>query len=390
MKDSLLSLFPAAEYERRLERIVAQMHERGIDALILTSDENTYYFSGLRSIVWCSKVSTPGVMVITDDGSTAIATAKGGVETAKATASVEDIRCYGTDEYPSYAKAIVSLLAEKGKLQGRVGMEFGTGHKMHLNYDMTQQLFHELRGAEMIDAAEILWKVRSIKSPLEIAALRKACEINTMGIERGFDQVYSGTTELELNAMIMEEYYRLGAEFSLTLGVRAGADRYSQGNCPPSRRPIREGEIILVDGGPSYDGYVSDIIREAVIGKPTEYQQEMFDVAREACYRGIEAMKPGRPIREVVKVVDDFMDNSKFAEVNVYRHWCGHSIGVGVHEYPMLDSSTDTELAPGMVFAIEPYIFQQNVGSLGIEENLVITEHGAELLTPSNSELRRL
>ena len=62
MKDSLLSLFPAAEYERRLERIVAQMHERGIDALILTSDENTYYFSGLRSIVWCSKVSTPGVM----------------------------------------------------------------------------------------------------------------------------------------------------------------------------------------------------------------------------------------------------------------------------------------------------------------------------------------
>ena len=172
--------------------------------------------------------------------------------------------------------------------------------------------------------------------------------------------------------------------------MRAGADRYSQGNCPPSRRPIREGEIILVDGGPSYDGYVSDIIREAVIGKPTEYQQEMFDVAREACYRGIEAMKPGRPIREVVKVVDDFMDNSKFAEVNVYRHWCGHSIGVGVHEYPMLDSSTDTELAPGMVFAIEPYIFQQNVGSLGIEENLVITEHGAELLTPSNSELRRL
>ena len=390
MRDSLLSLFPAAEYEQRLEKIVAQMHAHGMDALILTSDENTYYFSGFRSIVWCSKVSTPGVLVITDDGSAAIATTKGGAETVRVTSAVEDIRCYGTEEYPTYAKAIVSLLAEKGKLQGRVGMEFGTGHKMHLNYDMTQDLFHELRGAAMVDAAEILWNVRSIKSPLEIAAIRKACDINIKAMERGFDQVRTGTTEQELNSMIMEEYYRLGAESSLALGIRAGAERYSQGNCPPSRRPIQEGEIILVDGGPCYDGYVSDIIREAVIGRPTEYQQEMFDVAREACYRGIEAMKPGRPIHEVVKVVDDFMDGSKFAEINVYRHWCGHSIGVGVHEYPMLDSSTCTELVPGMVFSIEPYIFQENVGSLGIEENVLITERGAELLTPSNSELRRL
>ena len=120
MRDSLLSLFPAAEYERRLEKIVAQMHAHGMDALILTSDENTYYFSGFRSIVWCSKVSTPGVLVITDDGSAAIATTKGGAETVRVTSAVEDIRCYGTEEYPTYAKAIVSLLAEKGKLQGRV------------------------------------------------------------------------------------------------------------------------------------------------------------------------------------------------------------------------------------------------------------------------------
>lgn len=390
MRDSLLSLFPAAEYEARLAKIVEQMHKNGVGALILTSDENTYYFSGFRSIVWCSKVSTPGVLVITDDGSTAIATTKGGAETVRVTSSVEDIRRFGTAEYPTYAQAIVSLLAEKDKLNGRVGMEFGTGHKIHLNYDMTQQLFAALKDATLVDAADMLWAVRSIKSPLEIQAIRKACDINCKGIERGFDRLRAGYTELELNSMIMEEYYRLGAESSLTLGIRAGAERYSQGNCPPSRRPIQPGEIILVDGGPSYDGYVSDIIREAVIGKPTDYQQEMFDVAREACYRGIDAMKPGTPIDQVVKVVDDFMDNSKFAEINVYKHWCGHSIGVGVHEYPMLDSDTHILLKPGMVFSIEPYIFQDNVGSLGIEENVLITETGAEILTPSDSHLRRL
>jgi len=347
MRESLLSLFPVSEYENRLTRVVNEMQKRGVDALILTSDENTFYFSGFRSIVWCSKVSTPGVLVITDDGSMCIATTKGGSETARVTSCVEDIRRYGTEEYPTYAKAICSLLEEKGKLKGgKIGMEFGTGHKMHLNYDLTRELFNELKDAEMVDAAQLIWAVRSIKSPLEIAKLRKACDINIKGIERGFDRLREGNTELELNSMIMEEYFRLGADSSLTLGIRAGAERYSQGNCPPSYRPIREGEVILVDGGPSFDGYVSDIIREAVIGKPTDYQQEMFDVARDACYIGIDAMKPGTPINEVVKAVDDFMDRSKFAEINVYKGWCGHSIGCGVHEFPMLDSPPPSSFSP--------------------------------------------
>jgi Xaa-Pro aminopeptidase len=201
------------------------------------------------------------------------------------------------------------------------------------------------------------------------------------------DSVYEGITEDELYRIIAQEYFKLGAQQTLRLGIRAGVERYSQANCPPSDRPIGRGEIILIDGGPIYKGYYSDIIREAVIGKPTDYQLEMFNVAREACYKGIDAIKPGVPINEVVKVVDDYMDNSKFADINVYKNWCGHSIGVGVHEFPMLDSNTTTILQPGMTFAIEPYIYEYGVGSLGIEENILVTETGCEILTPSNSEL---
>jgi len=258
---------------------------------------------------------------------------------------------------------------------------------MHLNYNASQDLFNELKDAEIVDAAEIIWNLRSIKSPLEIEKIRECCSINIRGIQKGLDSLYEGMTEDELYRTIAQEYFRLGAQRTLPLGVRAGVERYSQSNCPPSDRPIGKGDIILIDGGPVYRGYYSDIIREAVIGKPTDYQLEMFNVAREACYKGIEAIKPGVPIKEVVKVVDDFMDNSKFSEINVYKNWCGHSIGVGVHEFPMLDSKTDTILQPGMTFAIEPYIYEYGVGSLGIEENILVTETGCEILTPSNSEL---
>ncbi|NLM44886.1 MAG: aminopeptidase P family protein [Clostridiales bacterium] len=387
MRQSLMLSFPVSEYEMRLKKITEQMELKAIDAIILTSDENTFYFSGFDSIVWDSKVSTPGVVIITKDGSMALATTKGGAETARVTSCIEDIRTFGKDGYPSLAKAITSLLVDKSLINGRIGLEIGEGHKMHLNYKASQDLFYELRNAEIVDASEIIWNVRSIKSPLEIERIRECCRINTLGIQKGLDSVYEGITEDELYRIIAQEYFKLGAQQTLRLGIRAGVERYSQANCPPSDRPIGRGEIILIDGGPIYKGYYSDIIREAVIGKPTDYQLEMFNVAREACYKGIDAIKPGVPINEVVKVVDDYMDNSKFADINVYKNWCGHSIGVGVHEFPMLDSNTTTILQPGMTFAIEPYIYEYGVGSLGIEENILVTETGCEILTPSNSEL---
>lgn len=387
MRQSLMLEMPLSEYKNRLDKLVKIMNENNMGAVILTSDENTFYFSGFRSIVWDSKVSTPGVVVITKDGDMMLATTKGGRETAKVTSCVEDIRHYGAGGYKTYAKAITSILEEKKLLNGKVGMEYGEGHKMHLNYYATIDLFNELKDAERIDAAQVIWGVRSIKSPLEIEVIRKCCDINIKGIQKGFEMLKEGMTEMELYRNIAQEYFRLGAEKTLLLGIRAGNERYSQSNCPPSERPIREGEIILVDGGPVYKGYYSDIIREAVIDKPTDYQLEMFNVAREACYAGIEAVKPGRPISEVCGVVDNFMDNSKFASINVYKNWCGHSIGVGVHEFPMLDSNTHTLLEPGMTFAIEPYLYQEGVGSLGIEENILVTETGCEILTPSNSEL---
>lgn len=387
MRQSLMLEFPVSEYESRLQKLQKQMESKNIDAVILTSDENTFYFSGFNSIVWDSKVSTPGVVIIAKDGVMVLATTKGGAETARVTSCIEDIRVYGKEEYPTYAKAITSLLRDKGIIKGRIGLELGEGHKMHLNYSASQDLFNELKDAEIVDAAEILWNIRSIKSSLEIERIRKSCDINIKGIQKGLDSVYEGMTEDELYRTIAQEYFRLGAQRILPLGIRAGVERYSQGNCPPSYRPIGKGEIILIDGGPVYRGYYSDIIREAVIGKPTDYQLEMFNVAREACYKGIEAIKPGVPINEVVKVVDDFMDNSKFAEINVYKNWCGHSIGVGVHEFPMLDSKTSTILQPGMIFSIEPYIYEYGVGSLGIEENILVSQTGYEILTPSNSEL---
>ena len=390
MRQSMMLKFPLKEYEDRLRKIGLEMGKRGLDALILTSDDNPFYFCGFQSIVWDSKVSTPCVLVITRNGDMAISTSRSGRETAKVTSCVEDIRFYTRDGgkdggYATFAKTITSLLVEKKLAGGRIGMEFTNGTKMHLTHLQREDLFKELAGAELVDCSDALWAVRSIKSSLEINFLRKCCRINHEGISAGYAAVHEGMTELELYRTIVIDYFRKGADRSLLLGIRAGNDRYSQGNCPPSDRPIGRGEIILVDGGPICDGYYSDIIRQGVVGKPTERQLDMFNVARDACYAGIEAMRPGERIGDVCVAVDDFIARSPYAEFSAAKGHCGHSIGTGVHEFPMLDADCDLLLLPGMVFAIEPFFFQNNVGSLGIEENLLITETGYENLTPSPS-----
>lgn len=392
MKKGLILDLPLSEYQERLNKLIQQMDKEDLVAVIFTSDENTYYFSGFRSIVWASKVSTPGVLVITKNSDiAAICTSKSGRATAKATSCVEDIRYYGQDsKYQTYAQSIASVLKEAGIKKGRIGFEIGNGNKMHLHHKDREALFSELKDFEIADASDSVWKVRGVKSALEIERIRKCCEINIKGIEKGFDSVVEGMTELEVYRNILQEYFRLGAEHTLPLGLRAGKERYSQSNCPPSDRPIGRGDIILVDGGPLYKGYYSDIIRQAVIGRPTDYQLEMFNIARDACYAGIDAVKPGIPISEVCRATNDFIVRSKFADLYTGKDWCGHSIGVGVHEFPMLDIHTDIQLEPGMVFAIEPSLYKEGIGSLGIEENILVTENGCEILTPSNSELKIL
>lgn len=392
MKKTPMLKFSVAEYENRLRRLGAEMAKDGLDAVILTSDDNTFYFTGFQSIVWDSKVSTPCVVTITKDGDMAIATSKGGRETAGYTSCVEDVRFYTRDGgkdggYPSFAKTIASLLVEKGLSRGRIGMEFTNGTKMHLTHLQREELFRELDKAELRDCSRALWAVRSIKSAAEIAYLRCCCRINHEGIASGYASLKEGMTELDLYRSIVIEYFKKGAERSLLLGVRAGPERYPQGNCPPSDRRIGRGEMILVDGGPICDGYYSDIIRQGVIGKPSDRQRAMFDIAREACYAGVEKLRPGTRIGDVCEAVDAVMEASPFAEFSAVPGQCGHSIGTGVHEFPMLDADCDTIVQAGMVFAIEPYFFERGVGSLGIEENILVIDGAPENLTPSYSDL---
>lgn len=391
MREPFMLEFPLEEYQARLNKLVQKMEEYDMDAVILTTKEDTRYFTGFQIIVWESKISKPATAVITRDGQVTLVGGHSNRETTRVTSWVEDIRIWdrlGRDgAITNHPDAIFDVIAKKGYSKGRIGMEMGTGFRIHLNDMDYRKLMGNLQDATIVDAAPAIWEIRSIKSALEIERVRKVCQINIQAYKKAIESIQLGMTERELNRILSMAMYEYGADSVFPFGIRAGAERYSQGNCPPSDRPIQRGEIILIDGGPSYQGYYSDIIREAIIGQPTDRQKELYDFAVAACLKGLDSIKPGVTCGEVCRIVDQFVDDNGYGQYYDTRGWIGHSIGMEIHEMPNFELGSDLILQPGMVFAIEPAIYEPGVGMFNLEENILITDDGYELLTPLQREL---
>jgi Xaa-Pro aminopeptidase len=399
LNKAMMLEFPLEEYRARLEKLAAGMARHGMDAVLLSSKENTRYFSGLQSIVWDSKVAVPGLLIVTAEGDLTIVSSAGNQPNVTVTSCVPEEalvayrRSPGEDGLDSFPKAVAYALEKFGVLGGRIGMELGYGFRLHITHADREAILARLKGGPIRDCGPLLWELRSVKSPAEVERLAKVCEINVSAYKKGFDDIVCGqTTEDELYRAMAAESFRLGAEGMLQLGIRCGHERYPQGNSPPSNRVIglKEGEILLVDGGPCYKGYYSDIIRQAVSGEPSSRQQYMYDIAVEGIHLGLSKIKAGVRACDVCRYVDDFFIGRGMGEYDRYMGGVGHGLGLDVHEMPMLAVDCETVLQPGMVMAIEPELFDGEIGVFGIENNFVVTQTGYELLSPAPEELRRL
>lgn len=389
MHESILLEYPISEYEERINKLLSHMEQDGFTAIILTSKENTRYFCGLQSVSWKSKTAMPGVLIITSNGEIILVGSASAMGTMNATSCVENI--YGfhlkkeNGEPNSLPLLIKDILRQRKCDIGKIGMELGPACRMNMPVNDFIELVNLCSNATISDCSEIIFSLRMIKSENEKIFLRKSCEINYKSFEYAMNSISEGMTEYDLFRDTQREMLRLGADELFLFGVRAGKERYGQPNCVPSDRPIGRGEMILMDGGLIYKGFYSDIIRQAIIGKPNDFQKKYYDIAVMACEKAIEAVKPGNVIGEICENV-----NKYYSSLNLEEHFqksCGHGIGLDIHERPKLNIDEKKRLEPGMAIAVEPSLYIPNIGMFGIEENLLVTESGYELLTKMTREL---
>lgn len=240
------------------------------------------------------------------------------------------------------------------------------------------------RGVRLKDGSGLIENLRMVKSPEEIAAIRRAVDLAAKAFTRALRKAKAGVTELALAAEIDHQMRLLGASAPAFETIVASGERSALPHARPSPRTIAANQILLVDMGASLDGYHSDMTRVGYTGRPSPRARRMYDAVIEAQLAALAAVKPGVKVSQVDAAARSTLRRHGLDKL--FTHSIGHGLGLEVHESPRLGRLAAGTLEPGMVITIEPGVYENGFGGVRIEDTVLVNSAGAEVLTPTSKE----
>jgi Xaa-Pro aminopeptidase len=239
--------------------------------------------------------------------------------------------------------------------------------------------------AELVPISGIIENLRLIKTDAELKILKVAADIADAAFKHILDFLRPGKTELEISNELEFFMRRAGATSSSFDTIVASGHRSALPHGVASDKVIEAGDIVTMDYGCYYNGYVSDITRTVAVGEPDTKLKEIYEIVLEAQLRGMAEIKPGMTGKQADAVTRDYITEKGYGEY--FGHSTGHGIGLEIHEGPALSMKSDVILEPGMVVTCEPGIYIPGLGGVRIEDDTLITKDHNEALTHSTKEL---
>ena len=374
-----------AEYLERLERLRAEMRAHSLDAVLLGTGMNLAYFTGYPSPA--RNVARPYFALLPLAGEPVFFSHTGHAYEARRLSWIRDVR-----EYISLSQAPVELitdaLRERGLNSGTIGMELGYEQTLDISTLEFRRLEESIRPARLADAAPALWKLRMIKSEGETACFREAHRITADAYASTFGAARDGMAESAIWARMRGLLDRpdTGEVF---LVITSGNGNYDLVTKPPEPRIVRRGEMVWMDAGCTVCGYWSDYSRAGVVGGANDEQRRAQEAVHRITMDAIALIRPGVKCSFIARfclarIAElPFPVTSRIAEL---AGRIGHGIGLNLTEPPHLAPYDDTPLEAGMVVSVEPGVATA-YGTFHVEENVLVTEDGVELLTRSPWEL---
>jgi Xaa-Pro aminopeptidase len=224
-----------------------------------------------------------------------------------------------------------------------------------------------------------------IKTDSEIKILKVAADIADAAFKHMVEYIRPGLTEMEVSNELEFFMRKAGATSSSFDTIVASGYRGALPHGVASDKIIEKGDMITLDYGAYYKGYVSDITRTLAVGEPDEKLKEIYDIVLQAQMRGMDGIKPGMSGKEADALTRDYITEKGYGEY--FGHSTGHGIGLEVHEGPSLASKSEIILEPGMVVTVEPGIYIPGLGGVRIEDDTLITSDHNETLTHSTKDL---
>jgi Xaa-Pro dipeptidase len=371
------------EREDRQERARKLMRENALDGIVLMEGTSLKYFTGIR---WWGGERLFALVLPAKGSAFYVCPA---FEVGRATEQIAnapdgerpDIRAWQEDESPY--QLLAQGLKERGIATGKLGIE------ETVRFVFSDDIAKSAPQVTLMSATPVTAGCRMIKSPHEIALMRLACQVTLAAYEAVYHAIREGMTQQQVEELIAAAYGQLGfpGEASVQVGEYSALPH---GSSTP--QVVREGSIVMIDDGCTVEGYQSDITRTFVLGKIPEKAgdkvRKVFDTVHRAQAAALAAARPGVECGSIDAAARKVITSAGYGpDYEYFTHRLGHGMGMDMHEWPYLVRGNTTKLEANVTTSNEPGIYVRGEFGVRLEDDMHITESGAELFTPQSPSL---
>ena len=355
-------------FEGRRQVLAGRLSERKLQAALVSQGVNLRYLTGFTG--------DNGALLLAADGAVLLTDPRFEIQAA------QEVTCEVKIAKGPLAREIVREI--RRRRWRRVGYEASR---------VTCEVFEQLKArlgasARLEPMPGWIEELRMVKSAEEIALIRNSVETNSQAFEQTVARTRPGIKEQDLAAELEYRMRRLGAEKPSFDTIIAGGARGALPHASPTAAQIRTGELVVVDMGAQQQGYCSDMTRMLHFGVPSGKVKRTYRAVLEAQLAAIDAVRPGATVASVDRMARQTLEKHGLREAFV--HSTGHGLGLEIHEAPRIGRRGKGKLASGMAITIEPGVYLADFCGVRIEDTVLVTATGYEVLTPTSKDLRVL
>ncbi|MGM8364901.1 M24 family metallopeptidase [Virgibacillus sp. W0181] len=376
--------FTEDDIRERISNCQQNLNNAEYCGLVLSAEANITYYSNFHTHAPWTTMTRPVFLFIPQSGLPILYVHIFQYPDAKVIAKRCEVRYFESLDGPTAAE-IVEIMGDLHMTKGKVGFEKGYEQRIGFTLNTYESLKKELSEAVFADASELIWSQRMIKSKKEIACIKRACVATSYAHDQTFADIKPGMSELEISRMVQMYMLEGGAEHPGFVIMTSGSGNYDRMSKTATDRIISNGDFICLDLGAKYNGYWSDFSRTGFVGKANEKYFSLQQKVHKVTMRTIEHLRPGIRVSDIATICAQEMDKVGMS-ANFECGRLGHGMGLMSTEPPSVTIYDDTVLEEGMIINLEPGIINE-LGAFVLEENIVITKEGYEVLSGGSREL---
>jgi Xaa-Pro dipeptidase len=365
--------------QSRLSQLEKLINQNQLDALVLNPSSSLVYLTGLHFHL----MERPTVIVIKPGQTPVIILPE--LEKIKISQAAIPLQAFTFSDNPESWQQVFNESLQSLDLAGKtIGVESTSLRFLELEY-----LQKAMPSARFVSANKALENFRLCKDKNEIACIQKAVLIAQQALLATIPVIKKGTTELVIASELTSQLLRAGSDTALPFyPIVSSGPNSANPHAIPTERKLQQGDLLVIDWGASYHGYISDLTRTFAIEKPAPEYKKIAEIVREANAAARRLIQPGETVGSIDLAARNIIEHSGYGQF--FTHRTGHGIGMDSHEVPYIFKENQTVLQKGMCFTVEPGIYLPNRGGVRIEDNVVVTENGCLTFSDLPRELKIL